>query len=69
MPAEVDYRRWERARPIQPWQMDVMGGIWLADGRELKAVTGIDDHSGFCGRRAHRAGQRPRCLPRVQPPP
>ena len=25
-----------------------MGGIWLADGRELKAVTGIDDHSRFC---------------------
>ena len=25
--------------------MDVMGGIWLTDGRELKAVTGIDDHS------------------------
>jgi hypothetical protein len=29
-------------------QMDIMGGIWLADGRELKAVTGIDDHSRFC---------------------
>ena len=28
--------------------MDVMGGIWLTDGRELKAVTGIDDHSRFC---------------------
>jgi transposase InsO family protein len=24
------------------------GRIWLADGRELKAVTGIDDHSRFC---------------------
>jgi hypothetical protein len=24
------------------------GGIWLTDGRELKAVTGIDDHSRFC---------------------
>jgi Integrase core domain len=24
------------------------GGIWLVDGRELKAVTGIDDHSRFC---------------------
>jgi hypothetical protein len=28
--------------------MDVMGGIWLTDGRELKAVTGVDDHSRFC---------------------
>jgi transposase InsO family protein len=25
-----------------------MGGIWLVDGHELKAVTGIDDHSRFC---------------------
>ncbi len=33
---------------MQLWQLDVMGGIWLADGRELKAVTGIDDHSRFC---------------------
>ena len=28
--------------------MDVMGGVFLTDGRELKAVTGIDDHSRFC---------------------
>jgi hypothetical protein len=33
---------------MQLWQLDVMGGIWLDDGRELKAVTGIDDHSRFC---------------------
>jgi hypothetical protein len=33
---------------MQLWQLDIMGGIWLADGRELKAVTGIDDHSRFC---------------------
>ena len=45
---KASYRRWERARPMQLWQLDVMGGIWLADGRELKAVTGIDDHSRFC---------------------
>jgi transposase InsO family protein len=46
--AKTNYRRWERARPMELWQLDVMGGIWLADGRELKAVTGIDDHSRFC---------------------
>jgi transposase InsO family protein len=46
--ARASYRRWERARPMELWQLDVMGGIWLADGRELKAVTGIDDHSRFC---------------------
>jgi transposase InsO family protein len=46
--AKADYRRWERARPMELWQMDVMGGVFLTDGRELKAVTGIDDHSRFC---------------------
>jgi hypothetical protein len=45
---KASYRRWERARPMELWQLDVMGGIWLTDGRELKAVTGIDDHSRFC---------------------
>ena len=33
---------------MELWQLDVMGGIWLTDGREVKAVTGIDDHSRFC---------------------
>ena len=28
--------------------MDVVGGIGLAGGGELKALTGIDDHSRFC---------------------
>ena len=45
---KADYRRWERAWPMELWRLDVMGGIWLADGRELKAVTAIDDHSRFC---------------------
>jgi transposase len=44
----ANYRRWERDRPMQLWQLDIMGGIWLTDSRELKAVTGIDDHSRFC---------------------
>ena len=43
-----DYRRWERLRAMELWQTDVMGGVKLADGRELKIVTGIDDHSRFC---------------------
>jgi transposase InsO family protein len=46
--AKASYRRWERARPMELWQLDIMGGIWLTDGRELKAVTGIDDDSRFC---------------------
>ena len=41
------YRRWERDGPMQLWQMDIVGGVWLADGSECKVVTGIDDHSRF----------------------
>ena len=33
---------------MQLWQMDVMGGVGLEDGAELKVVTGVDDHSRFC---------------------
>ena len=43
-----DYRRWERSRAMELWQMDVVGEIFLADGTKLCAVTGIDDHSRFC---------------------
>jgi transposase InsO family protein len=43
-----DYRRWERQRPMELWQLDVMGGVVLADGTELKLVTGVDDHSRYC---------------------
>jgi transposase InsO family protein len=41
-------RRWERERPMQLWQLDVMGDVRLADGRELKLVSGVDDHSRYC---------------------
>jgi len=43
-----EFRRWERDRPMQLWQMDVMGGVFLQDDTELKVVTGVDDHSRFC---------------------
>jgi transposase-like protein len=43
-----DYRRWERSRAMELWQMDVMGRVRLTDGTELSVVTGIDDHSRFC---------------------
>ncbi len=47
-----DYRRWERGRPMELWQMDVMGRVHLASGTEVKVVTGIDDHSrSSCARR------------------
>ena len=43
-----EFRRWQRERPMQLWQMDVMGGVLLDDATELKVVTGVDDHSRFC---------------------
>jgi transposase InsO family protein len=41
------YRRWQREAPMHLWQLDLVGGVPLADGRECKMVTGIDDHSRF----------------------
>jgi transposase InsO family protein len=58
-----DYKRWERSRAMELWQMDVVGRIYLADGTELSAVTGIDDHSRFCviAKLVRRATARPVC--------
>jgi transposase InsO family protein len=58
-----DYRRWERGRAMELWQMDVMGRVYLAGGLEVKVVTGIDDHSRFvvCARVVLRATARPVC--------
>jgi transposase InsO family protein len=42
------YKRWERGRPMELWQMDVVGGVLLEDGTEAKVLTGVDDHSRFC---------------------
>jgi transposase InsO family protein len=42
------YVRWERDAPMALWQMDLVGGIFPADGTEAKLVTGVDDHSRFC---------------------
>jgi transposase InsO family protein len=42
------YLRWERDEPMALWQMDIVGGMFLADGTEAKVVTGVDDHSRYC---------------------
>ena len=42
------YRRWERSAAMELWQLDVTASLFLADGRECKVITGIDDHSRFC---------------------
>ena len=58
-----DYKRWERSRAMELWQLDIVGRIRLADGTQLSAVTGIDDHSRFCvlARLLERATARPVC--------
>src|SRR5215470_12908175 len=58
-----DYRRWERGRSMELWQMDVMGRVHLAGGLEVKVVTGIDDHSRFivCAAVVAAATARPVC--------
>jgi transposase InsO family protein len=58
-----DYRRWERVRAMELWQMDIVGGVQIVDGSEAKIVSGIDDHSRFavCARVVVRATARPVC--------
>ncbi len=58
-----EFRRWERGRAMELWQMDVMGGVRLVDGSEVKVVTGIDDHSRFvvCATVVARATAHPVC--------
>jgi len=41
------FKRWQRDAPMQLWQLDIVGGVPLAGGREAKIVTGIDDCSRF----------------------
>ncbi len=58
-----DYKRWERSRAMELWQMDIVGGVRLVDGSEAKIVSGIDDHSRFvvCACVVARATARPVC--------
>jgi transposase InsO family protein len=44
----ADFKRWQRDEPMQLWQMDIVGPCFLSDGREVKVVTGVDDHSRYC---------------------
>jgi transposase InsO family protein len=58
-----DYIRWERPAPMQLWQLDVTASAFLADGAEVKIVTGLDDHSRYCviAQAVRRATARPVC--------
>ena len=37
----------QNKRKYRRWQLDLAGGIYLADGRECKLLSGIDDHSRY----------------------
>jgi transposase InsO family protein len=58
-----DYKRWERSKSMELWQMDIVGRFHLCDGTEVKVVTGVDDHSRYCicARVVARATARPVC--------
>jgi hypothetical protein len=62
-----DYLRWERARPMELWQLDVMEAR-LTSGHAVKILTGLDDHSRFCvvAHAMPRATARPVCEPFAQ---
>ncbi len=59
----ADYRRWERSRSMELWQMDIVGGVMLADGWKASIVSGIDDHSRFIvsAHVVRRATAKPTC--------
>jgi transposase InsO family protein len=58
-----DYKRWERSRAMELWQIDVMSVPHLVEGLHLQLVTGLDDHSRFCvlGKLLPRATAKPIC--------
>jgi transposase InsO family protein len=58
-----DYKRWERSRAMELWQIDILGHVKLATGIQVSVVTGIDDHSRFCviAKVVARATARPVC--------
>jgi transposase InsO family protein len=60
---KADYRRWERSRAMELWQMDVVGGVRLVNGWKASIVSGIDDHSRFVisAHVVERATARPVC--------
>ena len=58
-----DYKRWERSRAMELWQMDVVGGVMITDGSRASIITGLDDHSRFVvsAHVVERATSRPTC--------
>ena len=42
-----DYKRWERSRAMELWQMDIVGGVVLPTDARPRSSPAIDDHSRF----------------------
>ena len=40
-----DYKRWERARAMELWQMDIGGGVHLADGSGPRKLANAEPRS------------------------
>jgi transposase InsO family protein len=60
---KADYKRWDRSRAMELWQMDIVGGVRIVDGVKASIVSGVDDHSRYVisGRVVERATARPVC--------
>jgi transposase InsO family protein len=43
-----DFIAWERPEPMELWQLDIVGSVMMADGSEIKVITGVDDHARYC---------------------
>jgi transposase len=64
-----DYRRWERSRSMELWQLDVMGRVRLTDGTELSAVTASTTTPATASSRSWCGGRPPgRCARRCRRP-
>jgi hypothetical protein len=58
----ADYRRWERSRAMQLWQMDVMGRVHLAGGQEVRSSPASTTTRGSsCARQWWRPPPRGQC--------
>ena len=53
-----DYKRWERDAPMALWQLDIVGGVFLVDGTEVKGSMttpgSVSSPRRVCGPRAGR---------------
>ena len=60
---KADYKRWERSRAMELWQMDIVGGVRIVDRVKASIVSGVDDHCRFVisARVVERATTRPVC--------